>query len=56
MKVYIVFIQTKTFQEIGKVFTDPEKAKECCAWWRNEINDHSVGYSGSVVVEREVEE
>lgn len=54
MKVYIVFIQNKVYQEIGNVYTNLQEAQKNCAFWRNELPMSDFGQLEAVIVEREI--
>jgi len=54
MKVYVVFIQNKVYQEIGNVHISREEAEKEAAYFQSQMDSCSFGYSGAVVIEREL--
>jgi len=56
VKVFVVFIQNKVYQEIGNVYTSLEEALEEVNRWQANMDACSFGYSGAVVIERELKQ
>lgn len=56
MKVYVVFIQNKVYQEIGNVHTNLEEAQKEVAAFQSQMNSCSFGHVGAVILERELKQ
>ena len=54
MKVYVIFVQTKTYQEIGGVYTSLEEAQKEVIYW--EVQLRNVFCPTIRIIERTLEE